>query len=128
MMDLSCALIPNASAINTQFANDTALLKATIAENDVVDWRRSNELHEDKRSPVGFRDRLKEVGDSPSVNVVAAAFSLGLQHVILASLGVEGLLSSFETGITCVHGVNIGECAPQLSGILRIVADEFTQS
>ncbi len=98
MQDLLRDLVPQARAVDSQLANDAALLQRAVAENDVVDGRRNDDLHQDEGLPVGFRQGLKEGRDGGAIDVVPPAFALGLQDVALALFGVGGELASFEAG------------------------------
>lgn len=125
--NLACALIPQASAVNAQLANDAAFLQVAVAKDNVRNGWRHDELHEDVRAPVGLGQRLEELRDGAAVDVVASALALRLEDVCLAELGIERLLARFEAGLGGVHGVDVGEGLPELGCGGGLVVDELAE-
>lgn len=109
MHDAARLLIPEAGTIDAELADDAAALDVTVAQDEIVQGRRRDDLHEDVRFPVALGQRRQEGWDRAAVDVVAAAFTLGLEHVAGAERGVEGELARCETGRAVVEGEDVGE-------------------
>lgn len=122
------ALVPHASAIDAQFADDASLLKMPIPQNDIRNWRRRDQLHENVRSPVCLGQILQEWRYRSFIAIVPAALTLRLEHIAFASFNIEGKLPRFLAGLTIVHGVNVCKGFPKSFPCWRVLRYEATKS
>lgn len=127
MQNLACALIPHTSAVDAQLANDAALLKLPIPQNDIRDRRRRNQLHENVRSPVCLGQILQERRDRSFVAIVSAALALRFEHIAFAGFSIEGKFPRCLAGLTIIHGVNVGEGFPKRFPSWRVLRHKSTE-